>query len=168
MRSPRSLPHRAATTWALALLGVVVVTACQVSPEGADVSATTTLAGDNDETRPRLTVPAPVDIPTAADPVDVEVASAADLVAASGTAPPAAPEVDRLAMSGDLRQAWLLVDALHFHGDAEIVRQGLQSLTGQAPPDGAVPWVFYSDLLLSWNVPVAPGYLDDKRSLFLA
>lgn len=166
MRTSRPLPQR--TSWAVALLGVVVAAACQVSPDDPALGGPSTTVPRGDASRTALSIPPPAEIPQAGDPVDGDVASAADLVSGAGMAPPAAPEVDRLAMSGDLRQAWLLVDALHFHADADVLRQGLQSLTGQTPPAGAVPWVFYSDLLLSWDVPAPPGYLDDKRALFIA
>jgi hypothetical protein len=166
--SQRAVTTRAVTGWAVALAGVVVVAAaCQVPPEGASTPTTSTpVAGL--PVRAGLSVPPPPSIPLGAEPVEPEVSSAADLVAATGVDPPAAPEVDRLAMSGDLRQGWLLVDALHFHGAADVVLQGLQTLTGQVPPPGSVPWVFYGDLLLAWDVPPPPGYLDDKRALFVA
>jgi hypothetical protein len=149
------------------MAGLVVLAGCQVPPDEAALTSTTVvpLAG---EPRAAWSIPAPTGIPSAGEPVAGEVASAADRLASTGSETPAAPEVDRLAMSGDLRQGWLLVDSLRFHPEAAIVREGLESLTGQTPPEGTDPWLFYSDLLLSWDVPAPPGYVDDKRAVFVA
>src|SRR5262245_13138907 len=118
MRRTSRLPARAAITWAVALAGVVVGVGCLVSSgDGADLTATSTPTADG-AGRAALSVPPPESIPSSGEPVDGDVESAADLVASAGVTPPAAPVVDRLAMSGDMRQAWLLVDALHFHQDA--------------------------------------------------
>jgi hypothetical protein len=160
-------PQRAATTWAVAVAGLVVLVGCQVPSDEAGIT-TTTVAPSAGEPRAAWSIPAPTGIPGAGEPVAGDVASAADRLASTGGDAPAAPEVDRLAMSGDLRQGWLLVDTLRFHPDADIVQQGLESLTGHVPPEGTDPWLFYSDLLLSWDVPAPPGYLEDKRAVFVA
>jgi hypothetical protein len=157
---------RPASVLLLALVAAVlgVAAACQTTPDRAgDAPATTTVPAHSG-----VTAPPPPTLPSAAEPVDADVAAAVDAVLAGGDGP-TAPEVDRLAMAGDLRQAWLLVDLLLLGDDPSgVVTQGLEGMTGQAPPPGAAAGEFYGDLLLAWDVPAPPGYLEHKRSLYLA
>jgi hypothetical protein len=73
--------------------------------------------------------------------------------------------------SDDVRVAWVLVDLLRFHQGGPVSDElvdALVDLTGFAPGDDAVAWVAFSDALLTWDIPAPPGYLDRKRTIFLA
>lgn len=73
--------------------------------------------------------------------------------------------------SGDVRVAWVLVDLLRFHQGGPVsdeIVAALVELTGVNPDGDAVAWVAFSDLLLAWDIPAPPDYLDRKRAIYLA
>ena len=101
----------------------------------------TTVAGRSiGQPSPALTAPAPTAVPAADAPTDEAVAAAVDLLVASGEEGPGAPEMDRLALSGDLRQAWVLADALRIADEAHRrpAHRGAGHLDRPAPPRGRV------------------------------
>jgi hypothetical protein len=112
--------------------------------------------------------PAPVSVTGAEVPVTDEVQAATARLVASGARGAALPEVDRLAMSGDLRQAWVLADLLRFqHATSrDLLVDGLGRLTGHHVPPDAAAWRRYTEVLLHWEVPAPPGFLDAKRTLY--
>jgi len=77
----------------------------------------------------------------------------------------------RIGESGDPRVAWVLADLLRFvqvGSDAEAILSAFETVTGTeltADPPGA-GWVDASNLLITWDVPAPPGYLDYKRRMF--
>ena len=79
--------------------------------------------------------------------------------------------IDRIRDLGraeDVRVAWVLVDALRFLPQfdlrAQALREAFMELTGATLPD--VWWVRGSNVLLSWDLPAPPGYLQWKRVAF--
>lgn len=171
---PRVLPRLSRSARALVVAALVLgaTTACQATTatDGASPTSTTVAGRELGEPSPALTAPGPTAVLAADAPTDEAVAAAVDLLVASGEEGPGAPEMDRLALSGDLRQAWVLADALRIADEASGARlaQALGTLTGQALPEGESAWVFYGDLLLGWDVPTPPGYLEDKAHLYAA
>jgi hypothetical protein len=168
------LPSRPArpNRWARVALAAVVlagVTACQATTatDGAAPTSTTEVPRSIDEPSPALTAPLPTAVPRADEPTDEAVASAVDLLVAAAADGPGTPEIERVGLSGDLRQGWVLVDALGVAAPdrATALARALETLTGQAVPAGEQPWVFYGDLLLAWDVPSPPGYLEDKAEV---
>lgn len=80
---------------------------------------------------------------------------------------------NRLGSSGDVRLAWLLADLMRFTGFGETTDAlvaGVGSLTESELSEDPVfqrnPWLSISDLLIAWDVPAAPGYVDYKGRLF--
>jgi hypothetical protein len=73
--------------------------------------------------------------------------------------------------ASDVRVAWPLVDLLRFRQDRRNIRDledALARLTAEEHDGDQPSWVAYSDLLLRWDVPAPPGYLDYKRAAYLA
>lgn len=171
---PPMRPPTSVRTSALFLLAAVSVlaAACQSTTGDGDGADTDTDPGaaSSDATSPALTAPRPTQIAAPDDPVDDDVARSADRLFDGAAGAPSPPDVDRLAMSGDLRQGWLLVDLLRFadpNGQPLLV-SALERLTAQALPAGQVGWAFYGELLLGWDVPAPQGYEEHKRALFVA
>lgn len=77
----------------------------------------------------------------------------------------------RMGDSGDARVAWVLADFLRFvqvGSSVETAETAFEKLTGTelaADPPGS-GWVDASNLLISWDLPAPPGYLDYKRRMF--
>lgn len=155
---------------AMALLVVACQAPADQAGDTAGGSATTLGLPVSYEASPALTAPPPTEIPASDAPVDPDVLTSADNLYEDPAEGPAAPDVDQLVMSSDLRQAWLLTDLLRFQSgpEAELLTEGLTQLTGQPVPPGTAAWVFYADLLLVWDVPAPPGYVERKRNLFVA
>ncbi|HEX7172237.1 MAG TPA: DUF3179 domain-containing (seleno)protein [Candidatus Limnocylindria bacterium] len=104
-----------------------------------------------------------------------DVAEAADaLVAGFGPGRLDTAALDVVAESGDARLAWLVGDMLRFvapgSGEDALVRAFIE-LTGTDPRAddrfGEVAWVAVSNLLMGWDLPAPPGYVDRKADLFL-
>ncbi len=77
----------------------------------------------------------------------------------------------RIGTSGDIRVAWVLADLLRFvqvGPSADVAEAAFEDLTGTSltsdPPGSG--WVEASNLLITWDVPAPPGYLDYKRRMF--
>jgi hypothetical protein len=77
----------------------------------------------------------------------------------------------RIGESGDARIAWIVADLLRFvqvGPGADTGEAAFENLTGvsiAADPPGS-GWVDASNLLITWDVPAPPGYLDYKRRMF--
>ena len=81
--------------------------------------------------------------------------------------------LNRLGSSGDIRLAWLLADLMRFTGfgettDALVAGVGVltESELSEDPVFQRNPWLSITDLLIAWDVPAAPGYVDYKGRLF--
>jgi hypothetical protein len=150
---------------ATSLAGLVAVgLALSACLPADDTASPPTTAGSMIDSVP----PAPISVTDAEVPVTDEVQAATARLVASGARGVAVPEVDRLAMSGDLRQAWVLVDLLRFqHATSrDVLVDGLGRLTNHRVPADAAAWRRYAELLLHWDVPAPPGFLDAKRTLY--
>lgn len=82
--------------------------------------------------------------------------------------------LDVVAASGDARLAWLIADMLRFAApgaDADALVEAFIELTGTDPRKdsrfGDVAWVSTSNVLIGWDLPAPPGYVDRKADLFL-
>ena len=108
-------------------------------------------------------------------PLAPEVAAAADAVIAGfGPGRLDTDALDVVAASGDARLAWLIGDLLRFAapgaGEESLV-EAFRELTGTDPLAddrfGQVAWVAVSNLLIGWDLPAPPGYVERKAQLFL-
>jgi hypothetical protein len=79
--------------------------------------------------------------------------------------------INRIGKSEDARLGWVLADLLRFvqfgpEADAALTAFG--ELTGWSPDAGSSgsAWVDASNLLISWDLPAPPGYLDIKSRMF--
>lgn len=104
-----------------------------------------------------------------------DVAEAADAVVADfGPGRLDMEALDVVVASGDARLAWLVADMLRFaapgSGEDALVEAFIE-LTGTDPRDddrfGQVAWVAVSNLLIGWDLPAPPGYVERKAQLFL-
>ncbi len=70
--------------------------------------------------------------------------------------------------SGDPRLAWIISDMMRFVPsrsiNAQLAAAASDLMDRQIPSDNA--WGELTDLLIAWDVPAPPGYLDVKRSIF--
>ncbi|MGH2358414.1 MAG: DUF3179 domain-containing (seleno)protein, partial [Candidatus Limnocylindria bacterium] len=107
--------------------------------------------------------------------VEPAVAEAGDrLVATFGPGRVDTEALDTVAASGDGRLGWLIADLLRFTppgaGERALI-DAFSTLTGTDPMAddrfGDVPWVAATNLLIGWDLPAAPGYVDRKATLFL-
>ena len=74
----------------------------------------------------------------------------------------------RLGSSGDPRVAWLLSDLLRFFQRGAVTDaavEAFQGLTGVTVEEGFA-WGTVTDLLIAWDLPAPPGYVDWKRIPF--
>src|SRR5690606_16610999 len=130
---PHPPRRRSLSLAALVAVAAALGTACDVTSATEDPSPEPTLmaARDLDEPSPAVRAPRPPSVPGVDDPVSEPVAVAADLLASSAAAGPGTPEIDRLALSDDLRMAWVLVDALAVAPADRVsdVVRGLATLT---------------------------------------
>lgn len=103
--------------------------------------------------------------PVPEGPFDSGVQAAVDAVFADvGFAEP--DDIIAIGQAGDVRAAWLLVDLLRFLQEgsyAEPLREALASVTGVPPDPDGVDWVHYTDVLLAWDIPEPPSYLELKQ-----
>ncbi|MGQ0574797.1 MAG: DUF3179 domain-containing (seleno)protein [Pseudonocardia sp.] len=82
-------------------------------------------------------------------------------------------DLDVLAAAGDSRAAWLVADLMRLLGggaqDEQLVA-AFRLLTGVDPaPDPTFadsPWQSVTNHLIAWDLPAAPGYREQKGSLF--
>lgn len=75
-----------------------------------------------------------------------------------------------LGSSGDPRLAWLLADYLRFNvvgASVDAAREAFTQLTGVAMAS-PLAWVDAVDHLIAWDIPAYPGYLEHKRTVFVA
>lgn len=104
-----------------------------------------------------------------------DVAAAADaLVAGFGPGRLDTAALDVVAASGDARLAWLIGDMLRFAAPGsgeEALLAAFTELTGTDPLAddrfGDVAWVAASNVLIGWDLPAPPGYVERKAQLFL-
>jgi hypothetical protein len=69
---------------------------------------------------------------------------------------------------GDVRAAWPLSDLMRFSqslATLDDTRAAFEALTGTALTD-RFPWTEATNLLMAWDIPAPPGYVDLKRRLF--
>ncbi|MEM7733168.1 MAG: DUF3179 domain-containing (seleno)protein [Pseudomonadota bacterium] len=70
--------------------------------------------------------------------------------------------------SGDPRLAWIISDMLRFipsRGiNSQLAAAASELMGRQIPSDNA--WGALTDLLIAWDIPAPPGYLEVKRSIF--
>ncbi|MBA2506333.1 MAG: DUF3179 domain-containing protein [Thermoleophilaceae bacterium] len=83
--------------------------------------------------------------------------------------------LDRLAESGDARQAWIVSDLLRFTqagAEEQTLVRAFERLTGRSPrkdPQFAEsPWLSITNHLIAWDLPAPPGYVAAKAELFTA
>ncbi|MGI8945205.1 MAG: DUF3179 domain-containing (seleno)protein, partial [Thermoleophilaceae bacterium] len=83
--------------------------------------------------------------------------------------------LERLAGSGDARQAWLLADVLRFVrrlGDERTLVAAFERLAGVDPRADPTfeesAWRSVTNHLIAWDLPAAPGYVKLKAELFTA
>lgn len=111
----------------------------------------------------------------AARELDPAVADAADrLVATFGPAGLDDQALASVAASGDARLAWLVADLLRLAppgGVEDALVAAFRSLTGTDPRAdrrfGDLAWVAATNLLIGWDLPAPPAYLERKAALFL-
>jgi len=123
--------------------------------------------------------PSPEPWPSAPAVIDGElapdVAAAMDaLVASFGPGHLDTEALDIVAASGDARLAWLIGDMLRFvapgTGEDAIVEAFVELTAVDPRADrrfGDVVWVTVSNLLIGWDLPAPPGYVERKAVLFL-
>ncbi|MGF1667169.1 MAG: DUF3179 domain-containing (seleno)protein [Acidimicrobiia bacterium] len=76
--------------------------------------------------------------------------------------------ITAIGAAGDVRAAWPLSDLMRFSQSIEgldATRSAFEELTGTALTD-AFPWTEATNLLMAWDIPAPPGYVDLKRALF--
>ena len=71
---------------------------------------------------------------------------------------------------GDTRTLWVLADLLRFPLDGGLdsddVVAAFETLSGADIGGDGNPWTNATNLLMAWDLPAFPGYLDVKRALF--
>jgi hypothetical protein len=141
----------------LVVLVVFVALGCSAGDPPAD---------DASSARTAPTLPPPTTIVTG--PPAPEVVSATEALHADPTGPLPDAALETIGRSGDVRSAWDLVDVLRVRVAADEVDRiaaQLDVLTGAPLPAGADAWLYYSDLLLTWDVPAPADYDRRKRAL---
>jgi hypothetical protein len=76
--------------------------------------------------------------------------------------------VAAIGAAGDVRAAWPLSDLMRFAQSTaalDATRTAFAELTGTELTDG-FPWTEATNLLMAWDIPAPPGYVDLKRRLF--
>lgn len=123
-------------------------------------------------TQPAVAVPVveiPDAPPTPEGPVGSDALAALDLLW-DGLGPEITPEqIGNLAQFHDPRLAWPLTDLMRFLRTPSTVsaaQQAFEGLTGTGLA-ASNPWTEAVNLLIAWDTPAPPGYLEYKRQLFL-
>ncbi len=79
-------------------------------------------------------------------------------------------QLDRMVEIDDTRVLWVLADLLRFPLDGRLsstdVVAAFETLSGADIGGDGNPWTNASNLLIAWDLPAFPGYLDVKRALF--
>jgi hypothetical protein len=111
----------------------------------------------------------PPEVPTG--PLEPSLVEDIEVLISSLGSRPDREAIVRIGESGDARAAWLLADFLRFvqvGPSADAAQSAFERLTGASIaeiPFGAA-WVDASNLLINWDLPAPPEYLDFKRRLF--
>ena len=125
---------------------------------------------------PTTTLVDPTSPPTApevpAGPLDPELLEDLDTLIASLASINDRDALARIGESGDARVAWLLADFLRFvqvGPAADTAKVAFDMLTGANLSDGSYGsnWVTATNLLISWDLPAPPEYLDLKGRIFV-
>ena len=143
----------------------ILATAC--SPP--DLASTTTSPDPSSTTSRHPTAPSPP-IPLSGD-LDQIVAADLDALFASISGDIDRDAIRRIGAVDDVRVAWLLADLLRFllpGSTQDDVVVSFESITGFTVSPTTVPWVAATNLLIGWDTPAPPGYVDWKRQLFVA
>jgi hypothetical protein len=101
-------------------------------------------------------------------PLDPSVAADLDLVFEDIGAGVDIEALTRVGRSGDVRVAWLLTDLLRFFPTGPVAAAAggaFEALTGAAVGD-LFAWGPATNLLMAWDVPAPPGYVDWKHRAF--
>lgn len=155
--------------WGAVAVGLALVAAACGPGEG---SATTDPAPDDSTTttttvpRPAVTFPPAPAVPDG--PLSPEVDDALERVVSAFPYSVDREAVATIGDSGDPRLGWIIADVLRFSViGIDPLLEAFEQLTGSAVDD-RVPWVGVTDLMIAWDLPAPPGYLDVKRALFAA
>lgn len=175
----------------LALVLAVLATACSSTTTSTTTTPATTELPSTTTTAP-TTVPPTSEEPAGGEPSGL-VDSIGNEIAVAPTAPSGglsaatAADVQRLwaslevaidrealaavGSSGDVRLAWLMSDLLRFFQSGDIGQESIEAfneLTGASVASGEIgsPWKSATDLLMAWDVPAPPGYVDLKARLY--
>ena len=107
-------------------------------------------------------------------PLDAATADAVARVVAHGLnqsawAPDEPHALGALAASGDPRVAWLLTDLMRFTWRPDFADALAATAAGLLGVELRTPrhWSELTDTLIAWDVPAYPGYLADKRAVFI-
>lgn len=113
----------------------------------------------------------PPSVPEGPLPAEIEAAlrvAFLESFARSAWGPDQGRALDRIAISGDPRLAWLIADMMRFSW-----RQSFDESLGRAAaallgfePTPANRWGDVTDRLIAWDIPAPPGYLELKRAIF--
>lgn len=186
-------PHTGWMGKLIALLAAIIVIVAACSSATSSDSATGEAGGEEDgltddgETEESetgetgefafdLPVGEPVDFgpPPAVPEGDLspEHAGAVELITSTDIdeIPFSAEQIDAIGLlgeSGDPRVTWILTDILRFTRDSEranAISEASSSLLGQnfGPND----WNRITQLLIAWDIPEPPNYIDAKRAVF--
>lgn len=110
--------------------------------------------------------PAP-DVPEG--PLDEAIVADLDAVFSTLTTGADIRALVRISEAGDARTAWLMSDLLRFFEAgpvAEVAEVVFERMTGVDIPAEERAWVSVTNLLLAWDLPAPPGYLDWKRIVY--
>ena len=109
-------------------------------------------------------------IPPSPDgPLDNDLKNDLDTLFASFTTRPDLEALDRIAVSGDPRTAWLLTDMMRFARDNALLKRTADAwseLTGVSIPTDEFPWGFATNHMIAWDIAAPPDYINWKRQLF--
>lgn len=135
----------------------------------ASCSMTTDTASDGsaDAARGQAALPPGPPVPTG--PLDPEVAADLDAVYSTLTDDIDVAAIEALGRSDDARVAWLLTDLLRFLPAGPVGRaleDSWETVTGTVVDESSA-WEATSDLLIAWDLPAPPGYVEWKRRLYL-
>lgn len=144
------------------------------APSTSGPSSTTTTEGQEPTPPPApptttTTVPPRPDVPDG--PLDQELQDGIDELFSTLAVGIQTGTVREMGLAGDARLGWLLADLLRFLGPGEprdITIQAFEDATGADLENTGAAWVQATNVMINWDIPDFPRYVEWKADLFSA